>query len=165
MLMHCNMLLIDTRLKNCVLKLLMIIPLQYNLFVNNIRLTRCVLVFIILFILYLLLFSINVRLRKFVSDLHKTQKMCDYAVDDYPSILLSLSTERLEKCEIKLWRLAFPFDYLPNWYKTWCKTWWFLGSGKIYSSKMLEKFHYSLHTDDEILWFDGDFSQVTFYAK
>ena len=30
---------------------------------------------------------------------------------------------------------------------------------------MPEKFHYSLHTDDEILWFDGDFSQVTFYAK
>ena len=67
------------RSKTCVIKLLMLIFLQYNSFLNAIRLKKCVIKLLILIILYLILFLLAIRLNKFdyVSDWFVKSKMIE----------------------------------------------------------------------------------------
>ena len=81
------------------------LTIQYNLFFVDLKLKKCVLELLILVLLYFILFLIQIRLTKYVIKLSviicnydsyahalkfvpfpfKTQKMCDDAVDGYPS--------------------------------------------------------------------------------
>ena len=81
------------------------LTIQYNLFFVDLKLKNCVLELLILALLYFILFLIQIRLTKYVIKLFviicnydsyahalkffpcpfKTQKICDDAVDDYPS--------------------------------------------------------------------------------
>ena len=111
-----------------------------------------------------------------VSDRYKTQEMCDKAVDSY-AYALELAPERYktqEICDNAVNTCFFLFNSVPDRYRTqkMCDEavedflaalklipdWWFV------TSKMLEKFHDSLLANNDILFFDEDFSKVTFYA-
>ena len=57
--------------------------LQYNSFLNTTRLKKCVLKLLILVLLYLILFLIDIRLRKCVTRFSKDPFMLQYCLDKY----------------------------------------------------------------------------------
>ena len=123
--------------QKCVIKLSILILLEYNLFLNAIRLKKCVIKQLI-YVFFVFdsipdqyktqeMCNIVVSLA-YCPDKYKTQKMCDETVDDCLAAL----------------------KFIPDWFVT---------------SKMLEKFDNALHANDDILFYNEDFDKVTFIAN
>ena len=93
--MFLNLFFNAIRLTKWVIKLLLLILLQYNLFLNDTRLNKCVIKQSIDVFLYFILFLTNVKLKKYMwhscfyisvfkvycPDKYKTQRICDEAID------------------------------------------------------------------------------------
>ena len=86
--MHMNLSSIPIRLKKCVIKVSILLLLQYNFFLNAARLKKFVLKLLILALLYLTLFLIDINiypisedpfLLKYCHDRYKTQEIGDKA--------------------------------------------------------------------------------------
>ena len=108
-----------------------------DLFLNAIRPKIFVMKLLILvFFLHFILFPIDARLKKFVTDLHP-KSIC----------AIKLLRLKLKKCVMNcLAALKFILDW-------------------IFASKMFEKFHDDLFTNDDLLFFYEEFSKVTFFAN
>ena len=78
--------------------------------------------------------------------------MCDRVVSDDLFMLIycpdSYKTHRM--CDEAKDDCLAPLKFIPVWFVT---------------SKMLEKFHDALNANDDTLFFDEDFSKVTFFAN
>ena len=85
----CSRFLIAIRPRKCVLKLLILILLQYNSFLNDIRHKSCVVKLLIHVLLYFILFLANVRPNK-------------YKVVSKEPLSIASIDRRLKKCVIKL---------------------------------------------------------------
>ena len=122
--------------QKCVIKLSMLILLQYNLFLNTIRLEKCVIKLLIMFsCIYSML--IDIKLKKcvrisgdsfairYVSDQYNTQQLCVEAVDDCLAAL----------------------KFVPDWFAT---------------SKMLENLDNVLYVNDNLLFYNENFNKVKF---
>ena len=71
------------KINSCVIKLLAIILMHYNFFLNIIRLKKCVIKLLILMLLQVNMFLINLRLKK----------MCDKASDKFHFVFHSVSNQ------------------------------------------------------------------------
>ena len=117
-----------SKTQDCVIKLSILILLQYNLFLNTIILMKSVIKLLIL-VLYLTLFLIDLSLKKclteffsedhfmlqYCPDRHKAQKMCCKAVDSCLSTL----------------------KFVPDWFVT---------------DKMIKKLYETLFANIILLW-------------
>ena len=95
-----------------------------------------------------------------VADRYKTQEMCDKAVFQDTFMLMNCPGryETQKMCSPKKMKpkkdeavddCLAALTFFPDWFVT---------------SKMLEKFHDALLTNDDILFFDEDFSKVNGYS-
>ena len=87
-----------------------------------------------------------------VPDQYKTQEMCDTVVSEDPFMLFNCPDRyktHKKMCDGAVNDCLAVFKFIPDWFVT---------------SKMLEKFHDALLANDDILFFDAEFSKVTFFA-
>ena len=129
-----------THILKFVIKLSILILLEYDLFLNAIKLKKCVIkllidVFCMWFFSWLVENSRNVWqsclwrsfLMVYCPAKYETQRICDEAVDDCLAAL----------------------KFVPDWFLR---------------SKMLEKFDNALHNNDDVLFFNEDFNKATFFC-
>ena len=126
-LMHYDLSMIVVRHKNCVIKLSIFILPQYNLFLSAIGLKKC---------------AVKLLIDAFFCFL------CDRFVSEDPFLNLEESVMKIickcaNDCLVAL-------KFISDWFVT---------------SKMFEKFHSALLANDDIIFFNEDFNKVTFSAK
>ena len=87
-----------------------------------------------------------------VSDLNKTQEMCDRIVseDSFMIIYYPYTCKTQNMCDKAVGDCLAALTFILDLFV---------------ASKMLEKFHDALLTNNDILSFDEDFSKVTFFAN
>ena len=137
--MHWNLFKNATRLKKCVIKLLILTLVKHNLFLNVMRLKKCVIDHSIdIFFVF-----------NSISDQNKTQKTCEIAVSLYTFLIVYCpdkhKTQRM--CDEAVDVFLAVLKFIPDWFLT---------------SKMIKKLYTVLYEYNGSLFFDEDFGIVTF---
>ena len=124
-----------------VIKLSILIILQYNFFLIAIRIKKCVIKILINVFLHLLIFLIDIKLKKCVTELFLKTLLCLYIA------LINIKLKKM--CNEAVDNCLAALKFILDWFVT---------------SKMLEKLDNASDANRNTLFYNEDFDKVTFIA-